>query len=1042
MSTARKTVTILFCDVTGSTALGEELDPESLREVIQRYFDEMRTEIERHGGTVEKFIGDAVMAVFGVPTIHEDDALRAVRAASDMQAALPALNDELERGWGTRIQARIGVNTGEVVAADPTSGQSFVSGDAVNVAARLEQAAEPGEILLGEPTYRLVRAAVIAEPLEPLSVKGKSEPLAAYRLVVLEAGAELLPRRFDAPLVGRQDELATIRGMFEEAVEGPACRLVTIVGHAGVGKSRLTHEVMSTLAHGARALEGRCLPYGEGITFWPVVEALGEAAGLDAAISAEDATARIASILPADEDRAVTERLAAILGVGGTDGPLQESFWAIRRSFESLATERPLALVFDDIQWAEPTFLDLIQYLATFAAGRPILLLCLARPELLEHRPDWGEIGPLVRLEPLAAEESARLVADLLGQGSASADVAGEIVESAGGNPLFIEEMLRMLVEGGSLEQEGGRWVARADLSHVGAPETVHAVIAARLDRLEPADRDLLQRASVVGEVFWWGAVADLNAEANATELARSLQALVRKDLIRPDRTAFAGEDAFRFGHLLIRDVAYESLPKKTRADLHARFAAWVERRSGDRAAEYEEIVGYHAERAYRYLEDLGPLDERAGALAALAGDRLASAGRRSFDRGDMPSAANLLSRAVALFSEHDARALGLLQSLAVALETMGRFEEADETLQRAIEGGRAIGDRRIEFRAATRYRFSWMLRATDANHAEAIAEIQRAIAMFEELDDDEGLAEALRFMGIVRLWAGACGDALRFWERAVDHAARAGARRLENDVRRWMALALTEGLTPVEEATERIEALLRGREHDQILKGSLDRHRAELEAMRGRFAEARSLLDGGMEVARQLGLVMEMGAGFERSSGEVARLSGDLPGAEAALRRGLETLERIGDVGHGVSVAADLALVLLETEGNEREVLALADRNAGSAIEEDVDALVRWDAARARALSRLREPEEAERLARRSVDRAWQTDYEDLRSISLVALAEVLGRTDQMNAAGDALERAIGVHEAKGNVVLAAAVRTKLADLFAASPEGNAPQG
>jgi class 3 adenylate cyclase len=260
VSTARKTVTILFCDVAGSTALGEELDPESLREVIGRYFTEMQAVIERHGGTVEKFIGDAVMSVFGVPQIHEDDALRAVRAAIDMQSALQALNVEIERGWGTRIQARIGVNTGEVLAADPASGQSFVSGDAVNLAARLEQAAEPGEILLGEPTYRLVRAAVIAEPLEPLAVKGKAEPIPAYRLVVVEAGAEILPRRFDSPLVGRTNELATIRAAFEEAVTSSASPLVTVIGHAGVGKSRLIHEVVTSLGGLARVLRGRCLP--------------------------------------------------------------------------------------------------------------------------------------------------------------------------------------------------------------------------------------------------------------------------------------------------------------------------------------------------------------------------------------------------------------------------------------------------------------------------------------------------------------------------------------------------------------------------------------------------------------------------------------------------------------------------------------------------------------------------------------------------------------------------------------------------------------
>jgi len=1036
VSTVRKTVTVLFCDVTGSTALGEELDPESLREVIQRYFTEMRAVIERHGGTVEKFIGDAVMAVFGVPQVHEDDALRAVRAAIDMQSALDALNVEIERGWGIRIQARIGVNTGEVVAADPASGQSFVSGDAVNVAARLEQAAEPGEILLGEPTYRLVRAAVIAEPLEPLAVKGKAEPLPAYRLVVVEAGAEFLPRRFDSPLVGRTNELAAIRDAFEDAVTGSACRLVTVIGHAGVGKSRLTHEVVTLLGDLARVLRGRCLPYGEGITFWPVAEALREAIGLDEATSAEDAEAKIAAILPSGQDRVVVDRLAAILGVGGTAGPIQESFWAIRKSFEGLATEKPLVLVFDDIQWAEPTFLDLLQYLATFASGHPMLLLCLARPELLETRPDWGETGAVIRLEPLRSEESERLVGTLLGEWSGPEEVGRQIVDGAGGNPLFIEEMLRMLVDDGALAREDGRWVVRGDRFRVGAPETVHAVIAARLDRLDPADRDVLQRASVVGEVFWWGAVADLSTEAQATGVGRSLQTLVRKDLIRPDPSTFAGEDAFRFGHLLIRDVAYESLPKKIRADLHARFASWVERRSGERAVEYEEIVGYHAERAHRYLAELGPVDERGAALAALAAERLTSAGVRSFDRGDMPSASSLLARAVALLPDQDPRQLELLQSLAVSLEEMGRFEEADAVFERAMEGGRAIGDRRIELRAATRYRFTWMLRSPEATHADALAEMERAIAAFEELDDDAGLAEALRLVGIVRMWAGQCGDALQLWERAVEHARRAGDRRLEIDVRGWMGLALAEGLTPAGEAIGRIQALLRGHEDDPTLRSHMSRFRAELEAMRGRFSEARSLLDEGTEVARQLGLIKALGAGFQRSAGYVALLAGDLQAAEAALRQGVDILERIGDSGHLASVAADLALVLLELDGREREVLALADAKARLMIEDDVDAVVRWDAARARAVARLGDAAEAERLARRSVERAWATDYEELRGVSQVALAEVLQRSGRTEEAAEALRSALAVHEAKGNVVSAAITRQKLEDIEAVAPK------
>jgi len=400
-----------------------------------------------------------------------------------------------------------------------------------------------------------------------------------------------------------------------------------------------------------------------------------------------------------------------------------------------------------------------------------------------------------------------------------------------------------------------------------------------------------------------------------------------------------------------------------------------------------------------------------------------------------MPSAANLLSRAVALLPAQDLRQLELLQSLAVALEVMGQFEDADGVFERAIEGGRAIGDRRIELRATTRYRFSWMLRSPEATHADALAEMERAIAVFEELDDDAGLAEALRMVGIVRLWAGKCGQALQHWERGVGHARRSGDRRLEIDVLRWMGLALTQGLTPAGEAIDRIQALLRGHEDDPMLRSQMGRHQAELEAMRGRFSEARSLLDQGTEVARQLGLIMELGAGFQRSAGYVAFLAGDLHAAEAALRQGLEALERIGDIGHQVSVAADLALVLLELDGREREVLALADANERLMIEDDVDAQVRWDAARARAVARLGDAAEAERLARRSVDRAWATDYSELQGLSQVALAEVLQGSGQTEEAAEALRKAVAVHEAKGNVVSAAITRQKLEDMEAVAP-------
>ena len=1029
---ARKTVTVLFCDVTGSTSLGERLDPESFRELIQRYFAEMHMVIERHGGTVEKFIGDAVMAVFGVPKVHEDDALRAVRAAADMQGALRTLNEELERRWGTRIQARIGVNTGEVVAADPQPGQSFVSGDAVNVAARLEQAAEPGDVLLGEPTHRLVRAAAITEPLGPIAVKGKAEPLLAYRLVVVEPRAEILPRRFDSPLVGRVPELQTITTAFEEAASTSACRLVTVVGQPGVGKSRLTREVMAWLGGRARVLRGRCLPYGEGITFWPVVEALQEAAGLDEAASGEEARARVAAMLPADEDPVVTDRLVAIIGVGGSPGAIQESFWAIRRWLEQLATERPLLLVFEDIQWAEPTFLDLVEYLATFATGRPILLMCLARPELFEMRPDWGEAATVVRLVPLAPEECERMVANLLGEAGGTGEIERQIVAAAGGNPLFVEEMFRMLVDDGIIARPDGTWVAQGDLSGIPAPETVQAVIAARLDRLDPSEQTVLQRASVVGEVFWWGAVAHLSDDARPEAVGRSLQALVRRDLIRPGSSTFAGEDAFRFGHLLIRDVAYESIPKKVRANLHARFAAWLEQHGGDRAIEYDEIVGYHAERAHRYLAELGPLDERGASLATLAADRLISAGLRSFDRGDPPAAGKLLSRAVALLSSHDPQRLTLLHSLAVAQAESGRLDEAEAAFEEAIAAGRAAGDRRVELRATIRLQELRLMRSAEATHDKALAEVERAIPALEELQDDAGLAEAFRLRGIVAFWAGRSEEALGVLERSVEHAQQAGDRRLELDVKHWMGLILREGPTPATEAIDRISGLLRGYEDDPTFRSQTRRFLGVLEGMRGHFTEARSLLAEGMNLARELGLTLDIASGLQRDTAYIAMLENDPRGSEEALRPAFETLQRIGDTGHLASVASDLALTLLRGAGRESEAIAIIEATEAWLIEDDVDAQVRWAAARAQALMRLGDMAEAERFARISVARAWATDYAELRGLSQESLAEILSRLGKREEAAEALQKAIAVYEAKGNVVSAAATRKALAELEA----------
>ncbi len=578
----RKVVTIVFADVTGSTALGERLDPEALRRVMSRYFDRMAAVIEAHEGTVEKFIGDAVMAVFGIPRLHEDDALRAVRAAAGMNEALAELNAELERDHGFGLSARIGVNTGEVVAGDPSAEQRLVTGDAVNVAARLEQAAVAGEILIGESTYRLVKDAVEVEPVEPLDLKGKSEPVPAFRLTNVRASGEGHARRLDSPMVGREKELDLMQRALERAVAERTANLFTLLGPAGVGKSRLVLELLAGPAAGATVLRGRCLSYGEGITFFPVAETIQEAAGVERTDDVGAARAKLTALLEGSEDG---DRIGALVGgllSWDEPGATEDAFWAVRKLFEHLARSKPLVVVFDDIHWGEPTFLDLVEHLADWTRDAAVLLVCVARPELLDVRPGWGG-GKMnatsILLEPLDGSNASRLVDNLLGSAEIPPAARERILEAAEGNPLFVEEMLGMLIDDGLLRFENGTWRAVDDLADLTVPPTIQLLLAARIDRLDAEERAVIECGAVEGKVFHTGAVATLASEALRPNVRSRLLALARKELIRSDRAEFAGEDAFRFRHLLIRDAAYQAMPKEQRADLHERYAAWLERR-------------------------------------------------------------------------------------------------------------------------------------------------------------------------------------------------------------------------------------------------------------------------------------------------------------------------------------------------------------------------------------------------------------------------------------------------------------------------------
>ena len=684
---SRKVVTIVFADMAGSTAIGERLDPEALRRVQARYFDAMAAVIEQHGGTVEKYIGDAVMAVFGIPRLHEDDPLRAVRAAQGMQHALDPLRDELHREHGVDVRIRIGVNTGEVVAGDPSAGQRLVTGDTVNVAARLEQAAGAGEVLLGQTTYRLVKDAVRVEPVEPLELKGKTERVPAHRLLEVLTDTAGHVRNLDAPMVGRDKEHAILRQALQRVVDERTSHLFTLLGPAGVGKSRLVREFLAGAA-GARILRGRCLSYGEGITYYALAEIVREAAGLtDGADPATVRTGVDAVLDGVDEAATIAAALGGVLGWAEPAGA-EDTAWATRRLSEHLARTQPLVLVIDDLHWAEPLLLDLVEHLADWTRDAPVLLLVIARPELLELRPGWagGKVNATtILLEPLPGDAATELLDNLLGENDLPATARERILAAADGNPLFVEEMVGMLIDDGLLRFDGQMWRADQDLADLTVPPTIQLLLAARLDRLDAEERAVMERGAVEGKVFHAGAVTSLVPEGLRAQVRPRLLTLARKELIRPDRAEFAGEDAFRFRHLLIRDAAYRAMPKEQRADLHERYAGWLEGATGERRDDYVEIFGHHLERAWRYRRELGVDDERTEALGNRAAEALRASADRTVTWGDLPTATHLLERAVAAStgSTNDATRV----ELAELLLAQSRYADADVAASALLEG-------------------------------------------------------------------------------------------------------------------------------------------------------------------------------------------------------------------------------------------------------------------------------------------------------------------------------------------------------------------
>ena len=947
----RKTVTVLFCDVAGSTALGESVDPEALRAILVRYFDRIKAIVEGHGGTVEKFIGDAVMAVFGVPVVHEDDALRAVRAAAEILEALPDLG----------VQARIGVNTGKVVTGTE---ERLATGDAVNVASRLEHAAALGTALLGAETVRLTRGAVDVAPMPSLELKGKSAPVAAFRLLAVYEEA---PRRLDTPLVGRERELRGLREAFARAVADRSCQMFTVLGPPGVGKSRLAVEFYTSVP--AFGVYGRCASYGKRITYWPVIEVVTQLGALPPG----DAGAPLRSLLGESEEATSADEIA----------------WAFRRLLEARARERPLVCVLDDLHWGEGTFLDLVEHVADLSRDAPILLLCLARPELLDRRPGWGGgkwNSTTALLEPLDAAETDQLLDAL---GGAEGELRHRIAAAAEGNPLYLEEMVALVRE------------SRQD--DVVVPPTIQALLAARLDQLDPGERGVLERGSVEGRVFHVSALRALDEPE--PELPERLVSLVRKDLIRPEVTWRPGDEAYRFRHILIRDAAYDALPKAVRVDFHERIATWVEERSG--LGEVDEIVGHHLEQAARYTEELRQPD---AALAARAGEKLAAAGRRALWRRDDLAAAGLLARAVELLPP-TRLSVALELDLADAQPTP---QEAATVADAAAARAVAAGDRAGEAAARVAAAFHRLMAGeTDVDELDALA--RAALPLLEAAGDHAGLVHVWAAFGFgVANTYGHYAEWARAAEQALGHARLAGQRPAHLF---YLDSALVLGPTPADEALERLDSALPQRPHPAAVV-----FRPQLLAMLGRFDEAwATARDANVRLRELTG-----SADGEFTLAEIAALAGDHEAAAEHLRAFCDSLAEHGQRSLLSTFAPALGRALCVLgRYDEAEPQAELGRELGE--ERDVATQSEWRQVQARIDSHRGRHAEAEALAREAVALTEQTDALNAQADALCDLAEVLvaaGRTDD---AATELHRALERYVRKKNVAAAAQVRTRL---------------
>ncbi|MDQ3992449.1 MAG: AAA family ATPase [Actinomycetota bacterium] len=970
----RKLATVVFVDLVGSTALVARSDPEIVRRRLARYFEHVSDCVTGHGGIVEKFAGDAVMAAFGIPQAHEDDAERAVRAAFGILDAVRKLD----------LEARIGIEAGEVVTEDADS--TFATGEPVNVAARLQQAAEPNQILIGPGAQRLALGRLELEDVGPIDFRGGTEPVWTWAVTGLATG-HARAARFAAPFVGREAELELLENTFARAVRDRRAHLFTIYGDPGIGKTRLAEEFLDAL-DGATVLRGRSLPYGESITYWSLAEMVKVAAGIADDDPLDDALEKLRQCCPAE---AVADLLALATGVLEAvqgEASQQEIAWAARAWAEKLTEPQPLVLLFEDIHWAEEPLLELIEHLAAWVKDAPLLILTLARPELLDVRPDWG--GGRVRataieLEPLAPSESEQLV-DALLETSADASLEAEarraLLEKTEGNPLFVEETIRMFIE------EGGDGAARR------IPDTLQALIGARIDRLEPEAKRIVQRASVVGRVFWAGAVEHLSGDVDA--VGAVLEELELRDFIaREPRSTISDEEAYRFKHVLIREVAYGGLAKSARAGLHERFADWLRERAGE---ELLEIRAYHLDQAVTLLAELdGAAPAR---LVRDASAALAKAGKRALAREANRSARRLLQRSVELQPTLERR-----YEAARAAWRLSDIPAVSVEMEAVCEAAREAGDAALEARALTAVAEVVLYRDGNVERGRQLGE--RALSLLHD-EDDEARYDALETLSMIGWWTGDLAAVERYTQEMIDVAERTGRKDLVSQ-----ALIGLVGVHDSRLEQDRIEPLLNravelAEESGSIMarawacraQGDLALRLHDLEGAQTAFESARELFtEAG--AAAPLAKTLQQLASVAARRAEPAR-------AEKLLRESVRTLRQLERRGALVESLRQLAeLLVADGKLDEAERFAIEARE--TVTPHDISSLATTSTALALVREAQGRDEEAERLFREALAILGEVAWPSLERKPLRALARFLrsrGREDEARAYEERLEQ------------------------------------